>query len=526
MNRISMLESLNAHTGKPWDVIVIGGGATGLGCAVDAVTRGYHTLLLESADFAKSTSGKSTKLLHGGVRYLAKGEMGLVREALQERGLLAQNARHLVRNTSFIIPVYHAFDKYFYATGLKTYDWLSGTLSFGPSLILSPEEVLAKMPGICTDGLKGGVLYHDGQFDDARLAINLLQTIGDNQGIAINYMKVSNLLKSKAGMVHGVMAVDRFTGKEYEIEAKVVVNATGVFADAIQQMDTPEKENMIQASMGVHIVLDASFLPSHSALMVPKTKDGRVLFAVPWHNRIVVGTTDTPTENITDEPIATSEDIRFILDHIAPYLKRKPVIDDICSVFAGLRPLPVSTGKNGRTRDMSRRHQVLYSANGLVSVIGGKWTTYRKMAEDAINMARKIGNLPDRSSQTKHLSIHGNCFQFDVNDPLHIYGSDADEIRALAASNSEWKALLHPAFSYTLAELVWCIRFEMPQTLEDLLSRRTRCLLLNATAAMESAPIAAQLMAKEQGQNDDWVENQITLFNQIARYYKPSEILA
>lgn len=525
MNRVSMLELMQNHSGKSWDVIVIGGGATGLGCAVDALSRGYDTLLLEASDFAKSTSSKSTKLLHGGVRYMAKGEMKLVREALHERGILFQSARHLARNTEFIIPVYSTFEKYLYTSGLKIYDWLSGTFSLGSSRILSSEEVLAKLPGIQTEGLKGGVLYHDGQFDDARLAINLLQTIGDNQGIAINYMKVEQLMKSDADMVQGVIVRDMFSDKTYSLRAKVVVNATGVFSEAIQKMDTLEIRHNIQASKGVHIVLDASFLPSKSALMIPKTKDGRVLFAIPWYDRIVIGTTDTPTTDITDEPKADAEDIQFILEHITPYLKHTPIASDIKSVFAGLRPLAVSKDHQA-TKDMSRQHHIQYSANGLVTVLGGKWTTYRKMAEDAINLAREIGNLPDNPSLTGRMSIHGNCMHFNDNDPLHIYGSDADEIRDLSVTHPEWKAPLHPAFSYILAELVWCIRNEMPQTLEDLLSRRTRCVLLDAVAAMDAAPIAAKIMADELGKDDAWVQTEIKNFITIAKNYKASEILA
>ncbi|MCX7743824.1 MAG: glycerol-3-phosphate dehydrogenase/oxidase [Flavobacteriales bacterium] len=519
-----MIEMIHEQGNKPWDVIVIGGGATGLGCAVDAVTRGYKTLLIERADFAKSTSGKSTKLVHGGVRYLAQGDMKLVKEALTERGLLEKNARHLVKNIEFIIPVYSTFDKLFYAAGLKLYDFLSGSLSFGNSTLLSPEQTLLKLPGIKQNGLKGGIKYHDGQFDDARLAVNLMQTIGDNQGIAINYMEVTGLLKSNSGIVQGVIVKDRLEGTTYELLAKVVINATGVFADTIQQMDDPDKKPSIRSSRGVHIVLPNRFLPSSNALMIPKTSDGRVLFAVPWYNKLVVGTTDTPDEIITDEPVALVDEIDFILENAASYLAEKPTYQDILSVFAGLRPLAASTGTGKKTKEISRGHQVVYSTSGLITVLGGKWTTYRKMAEDAINLAKRLGNLPDKPCQTRNLSIHGNVFHFNSEDPLHIYGSDADEIRSLMALEPSWKVPIHPSFTYTIAELVWSIRHEMPQTLEDLLSRRTRCLLLDAKAALEIAPQAAQIMAQELNKDDAWIKLQLQHFSEIASGYLISEL--
>jgi glycerol-3-phosphate dehydrogenase len=519
MNRTAMIEMLHEQGAKPWDVIVIGGGATGLGCAVDAVTRGYKTLLVERSDFAKSTSSKSTKLIHGGVRYLANGDFKLVKEALTERGLLEKNARHLVKNMEFIIPVYSTFDKFFYAAGLKLYDFLSGSLSFGSSSILSPEKTLEKLPGINPNGLKGGIKYHDGQFDDARLAINLLQTLGDNQGTALNYMEVKGLIKSKSGIIQGVKVKDLLNNSEYEIFAKVVINATGVFSDAIQQMDNPQKKASIRPSRGVHIVLPNRFLKASQSLMIPKTSDGRVLFAVPWYNKLIVGTTDTPDELITDEPVALLHEVDFILQNAASYLAEKPTRNDILSVFAGLRPLAAGSGNEKKTKEISRSHQVIYSPSGLITVLGGKWTTYRKMAEDTINIAQRIGNLPDIPCQTQNLAIHGNVVNFNSDDPLHIYGSDADEIRSLMALHPSWKEPVHPSFTYSKAEFIWCIRNEMPQTLEDLLSRRTRCLLLDAKATLEIAPQVAQWMADELNKDDAWIKSQLHEFTQTASCY-------
>ena len=378
MNRTKMLDILNGPP-KFWDIIIIGGGATGLGAAVEAASRGYDTLLLEQHDFAKGTSSRSTKLVHGGVRYLQQGNISLVIEALHERGLLIQNAPHLVSNQAFIVPNYEWWDGPFYGVGLKVYDLLAGKLGLGPSKILSREETLRRIPTLEPEGLRGGVIYYDGQFDDSRLAINLAQTLVDNHGTPLNYMQVTGLLKS-GSVINGVSARDMESGKVYKINGRVVINATGVFTDEIICMDDPAAPRMISPSQGVHIVLDQEFLPGESAVMVPQTDDGRVLFAVPWHNKVVVGTTDTPVENATLEPRAQEEEIHFILKHAAKYLTKDPRREDVQCVFAGLRPLVNLEGMKD-SASVSREHHILVSASGLVTITGGKWTTYRKMGE-------------------------------------------------------------------------------------------------------------------------------------------------
>ncbi len=378
-----------------WDFIIVGGGATGLGIAVDAASRGFKTLLLEQSDFAKGTSSRSTKLVHGGVRYLAQGNIGLVIEALRERGILLKNAPHLVRNENFIIPNYSWLNGIFYSIGLSVYDLLAGKRSFGRSRLISRKELIRRIPNIKQKGLKLGVLYHDGQFDDARLAISLALTAIEQGATVLNYFRVSGLTK-EGDKISGVVATDQETGIQFTLKAKTVINATGVFVDEILMMDEPEARPMVQPSQGIHLVFDKSFLGPHDALMIPKTKDGRVLFAIPWHDRTLVGTTDTPLNAHQLEPKALEEEIQFILDTAADYLTRIPTRKDVLSVFAGLRPLAAPQGDKQKTKEISRSHKLIVSDSGLITITGGKWTTYRKMAEDTVNLAIGVGKLPYR----------------------------------------------------------------------------------------------------------------------------------
>ena len=521
MDRDIMIKTM-AEYDSIWDIIVIGGGATGLGTALEASSRGYSTLLLEQADFAKGTSSRSTKLAHGGVRYLQQGDISLVVEALHERGLMMQNAPHLVKNQAFVIPTFDWWGGPFYNVGLKVYDFLAGKLGLGPSKSLSKEETIEKIPTVETEGLRGGVVYYDGQFDDARLAINLAQTCADTGGTLINYMKVTGLLKT-ADMVSGVIVTDLETGKEYKISSRVVINATGVFVDDVLKMDNPEARKIVTPSQGVHIVLDKSFLPGESAIMVPRTDDGRVLFAVPWNNKVVVGTTDTLMEKPSLEPRATEEEVEFILEHAAKYLSKDPKREDVLSVFAGLRPL-VSEGSgvppNGKnTSQISRSHSLLVSISGLVTITGGKWTTYRKMGEDTVDKAALIAGLDERGTKTKDLRIHGWLKNIDRNDPLHYYGSDAIPIRRLIDKKPKLGEPLHPELPYVKAQVVWAVQSEMARTVEDVLARRTRALLLNAKASIEMAPEVARLMAKELGNGERWQQEQVEAYQKLAQGY-------
>ena len=503
-----------------WDLIVIGGGATGLGVALDAISRGYRTLLLEQADFAKGTSSRSTKLVHGGVRYLAQGDIELVREALHERGLLLQNAPHLCRNQAFIIPNYSWWGGPFYTIGLKLYDLLAGRLSLGASEHLSRAETLAQLPNLRPAGLRGGVLYHDGQFDDARLAVNLAQTCIDHGGTALNYCAVRGLLKDNSGHLAGVRATDLETGLGYELRTKAVVNATGVFVDDVRRLDEPGARALVQPSQGVHLVLDRAFLPGEAALMIPSTSDGRVLFAVPWLGRVVLGTTDTPVPAASLEPQAQEAEIEFLLRTAAQYLTRAPTRADVRSVFVGLRPLAASTNGTTATKEVSRRHKILVSASGLVTITGGKWTTYRRMGQDAIDQVIAAGQLPPAASQTAHLPIHGaEATAAAPPDPLAHYGRDRPALRQLIADVPALGLKLDAAFEYLRAEVVWAGRYELARTVEDVLARRVRLLFLDAAAAVRVAPVVAALLAQELGFDTGWQARQVAEFEELARGY-------
>lgn len=516
-DRDTLIEQLK--TKPEWDVVIIGGGATGLGIALDSTTRGFKTLLLEQVDFAKGTSSRSTKLVHGGVRYLAQGNIDLVKEALYERGLMLKNASHLVSNQSFIIPNYKWWDNFFYTIGLKIYDLLAGKLSFGKSVRISKKEIKERLKTIESEELKGGVVYHDGQFDDSRLAVNIAQTSIEHGATILNHFKVEQLLKNDKELVHGVIAKDTETNISYTLNAKVIINATGVFTDDILKMDDALAKNSIRPSQGIHLVLDQSFLPGNDAIMIPKTDDGRVLFLVPWHNRVVVGTTDTLIDSHSLEPKALDTEIDFILETANRYLTKHVSKKDVLSMFAGLRPLAAPKDKSEKTKEISRSHKIIVSASGLITITGGKWTTYRRMAQDTMNKAIELGKLPKVKCNTKTLMIHGANGAIDKSHHLYIYGSDQDGIKRLIAESPELGEKLHSRLEFTKAEVVWAVRNEMARTIEDVLGRRVRVLFLDAKAAIEIAPLVATLLAKELNKDDNWRQQQISGFLEIANQY-------
>jgi len=504
-----------------WDLIVIGGGATGLGAAVDAASRGYRTLLLEQSDFAKGTSSRSTKLIHGGLRYLKQGNVALVIEALKERGLLCQNAPQLVSHLPFLVPNYHWWEGPFYGIGIKIYDMLAGELGLEKSEHLNREETLLRIPTIEPKDLRGGVIYYDGQFDDARLAITLAQTCFDAGGIAINYMEVKSLLKEN-GLIKGVAARDLETGEEYLLHAKAVINATGVFSDAIRRMDVPQAASIIAPSQGIHLVLDRSFMPTDTAIIIPQTDDGRVLFFVPWHRHLLVGTTDTPVSKPQLEPLAHEEEIEFILKAAAKYLTRHPKRSDVLSVFAGLRPL-VKSENSTSTANISRDHAIFVSESGLITIAGGKWTTYRRMAQDVIDKAILIGGLPEVSCHTQTLRLHGykegRHLAGAHMDSWLAYGSDGPKMEQWITNHPHLGHLLHPRLPYLPVEVLWAVREEMARTLEDVLARRTRSLFLDARASLEIAPQVAKIMAEELNKDSQWEEEEIKKFSRVAKGY-------
>jgi glycerol-3-phosphate dehydrogenase len=518
MNRGALLNELYKQSGKEWDIIVIGGGATGLGTALDAASRGYKTLLLEQSDFAKGTSSRSTKLVHGGVRYMAQGDLLLVIEALHERGLMLKNAPHLTSNQEFVVPVYTFRDAVIYTVGMKFYDILAGRLSTGKSYFINRENTINRLPLLKSEGLKGGVVYHDGQFDDARMTIALAKACIDRGGLVLNYFKVIGLLKNETGKINGVTVKNLTSGKDMNLYARLIINATGVFADDIIRMDNPGSKPYIRPSQGVHIVLDKTFLNSNSAIMIPKTDDGRVLFAIPWYDKVVVGTTDTPLDIINLEPVALENEIIFILQTARKYLIKPPKREDILCIFAGLRPLAANPDNPMATKEISRRHKIILSPSQLLTITGGKWTTYRLMAEETINKAIRAGILDRRKCVTSSLKLSTSQSGISTNH-LHIYGDQWVEIEQIIIEKPDLGVPIDFRLPYTPAEIIWICRNEMPLTIEDVLARRTRALFLDAHASFEIAPVVASIMAEEMGFDERWQQEQVKAYSQLVVNY-------
>ncbi|MDB6175670.1 MAG: glpD 2 [Chthoniobacteraceae bacterium] len=518
MNRHSFLQRLHERT-DPWDIAIVGGGATGVGIAVDAAARGYSTVLLEQCDFGKGTSSRSTKLVHGGVRYLQQGNIPLVMEALKERGLLLANAPHLVHDLEFVVPNYQWWEAPFYGIGMKVYDLLAGKYGFGSSQLLSREEVLQRIPTLEQEGLRGGVKYHDGQFDDTRLLINLAQTAAEQGACLLNYARVDGISKDAERFVTGVRFYDEENGRAHTVAARCVINATGPFCDALRQVDEPDAPAMIAPSQGVHIVLSREFLPGNTAIMVPHTRDGRVMFAIPWHGHALVGTTDTPIAKATLEPKALSQELDFILETAGDYLAKHPTRADILSVFTGIRPLVKAGESSSGTAALSRDHTIHISGSGLLTIAGGKWTTYRRMAEDAVDHAIVLGGMAERPCVTKDLRVHGAHRHSEQFGNLAIYGSDAIAIGQLIREDAQLGVMLSPALPINGAQVIWAARQEMARTVEDVLARRTRALFLNTKAALAMAPLVARLLAKEIGRDEAWEQAQVADFGTLTLNY-------
>jgi glycerol-3-phosphate dehydrogenase len=529
---------------EPFDLLVIGGGATGVGTAVDAASRGFRVLLVEQDDFGKGTSSRSTKLVHGGVRYLQQGNVALVMEALRERGILHRNAPHLVHDLAFVVPNYAWWEAPFYGIGMKVYDALATRYGFGRSRHLSVDEVKARIPTLEDEGLRGGVLYYDGQFDDARLLVNLVQTAARQGAKLLNHCPAVGLTFDEAGFVNGARIRDAESGAEVAVRARVVVNATGPWVDGVRQMAEPGAPTMIAPSQGVHVVLDRKFLPGDAAIMVPRTSDGRVMFAIPWHDHALVGTTDTAIERAELEPRAREEEIDFLLETAAQYLEEDPTRDDVKAVFTGIRPL-VRAGGDASTAELSRDHTIHVGATGLLTICGGKWTTYRKMAEDCVDHVIQLGGLADRPCITRSLNVHGYHENAERFGALAVYGADAPALRTLMREEPE---LAEPllggdggagqgvgahggvaqgagrkggAAQVVGAQVVWAVREEMARTVDDVLARRTRVLQLDARAARAMAAPVAALMARELGRDGAWETAQVEAFEAIVERHLP-----
>lgn len=501
-----------------YDVIVIGGGATGLGVALEAQSRGYKTILFEAHDFGKGTSSKSTKLIHGGIRYLANLDFGLVHEGLSERFHFLNNVPHIAKIQGYMVPFYTRWDKLKYFIGINLYSLLSGSHKIGHSSFLNKNKTRQIAPELRPKHLLGSAIYYDGQFDDTRVLVSLLRTFQELGGVIHNYHEVISLNKDNASKITGVTIQDKLANKTFSVNAKVIINATGTLTDTILDMDEPDLAHKhVAAAQGTHLVFDKEVFNSTDALVIPKTTDGRILFVLPWHNKIVVGTTDLAVDKPTLDPKALDVEIDFILDTFNQYTVRTVTRLDIRSVFTGQRPLVKPNNKTNSAK-ISRKHEILYSQSGIISIVGGKWTIYRKMGEDTIDFAINKGLLPSYKSITKTLHLFG--YTKDVLAyPLSVYGSDAYKISQIQTETDNY-ALLHPDLPYLQAEVIYQVRYEMAKTVEDILARRTRALFLNAKAAIDSANIVAELMALEMEMNQDWVTNQVTMFTRYARQYQ------
>lgn len=515
-NRKTILSQLGSQA-QPWDVLVIGGGASGLGAAVESASRGYSTLLVERFDFCKGTSSRSTKLAHGGVRYLEQLNLTLVLDALRERGHMLRNAPHLVHDMSFVVPAYSYFWLPYYGIGLKVYERMSGRLSLGRSEVLSRKQTLERLPGIHSAGLRGGILYHDGQFDDARYGIALMRTLQDLGGTAINYVEAVGTIERR-GKIAGVRARDGENGVEIEISARVVINACGVQAEETLALNNGGRSSILAVSQGTHFVLPRSFLPGSTAMMIPRTADGRVLFAIPWQGATLIGTTDEPVNQISTEPRATPSERQFLLGHIARYFDREPKPEEILSVWSGLRPLVRKRGV--KTSQLSRDHTILVAPSGFVTVVGGKWTTYRRMGQDTIDCAARVASLPARKSATLEMKLHGwTEDRFADSEWERVYGADLPALRTLSEQDPSLADRLHPRLPYRKREVIWAARHEMARSVEDVLARRTRALFLDARAAIEAAPEVADLLAQELGKSEAWRDSEVSAFTDLAQGY-------
>ena len=502
---------------RPWHVIVVGGGCTGIATALDASARGYRTLLIERGDFTGGTSSRSTKLVHGGVRYLRQGQVQMVYRALGERRRLWRNAPHLVDRLALIVPAYRWWEQLWYGAGLKVYDALAGRRGLGRSRFMSRRKCLNRLSTLEERRLRGGVLFHDGQFDDARLGWALVRTAANLNCVALNYAEATGLVESR-GAIKGVRVRDLVGGGEWVARGAVVVNATGPFADTLRAMDEPGPGPGVVLSRGAHIVVSSTFLPGAAALLVPYTDDGRVLFAIPWHGHVVIGTTDVPVQNPSREPLPSDEEVDYLLDHAGRYLLRPLGRADILSAWAGLRAL-VPEGSGGSTAALSRDHRVSVSRRGMVTVAGGKWTTCRRVGQDAVDMAADAGGLSPAPSVTANLRLYGYTTRRDLLDPWRVYGAQADDVAAMEDEDRRLGRLMHPGLPYRLSQAAWAARHELAVRVEDVLARRTRALFLNAKAAVAAAPEVARVMAAELGHGGDWVEAEVRSFGGLAEGY-------
>ncbi|HBJ36053.1 MAG TPA: FAD-dependent oxidoreductase [Planctomycetaceae bacterium] len=508
----------------PWDIVVIGGGATGVAIALDASTRGLDALLVEQSDFGKGTSSRSTKLVHGGVRYLEQGNLTLVRDALRERTLLRQLAPMLVHDLPFFIPCNGPWQRFYFWVGLKLYDLLAGRSGFGKSHTTPASTANELLPTLRPEMHRGGVIYHDGQFDDCRLLIHMARTASEHGACMVNYMAATGLQKDTGGAIQGVELRDRESNTDYFVSTRCVINAGGPFSDAVMRLDDPSAEPRLAASQGVHIVLPRLFFPGDTALIVPRTSDGRVLFMIPWNDHVVIGTTDTPIVQAVLEPTPQQQEIDFLLNTSADYLTQAPKMKDVTSIFTGVRPL-VKNDRSTRTASLSRDHSISISDAGLVTIRGGKWTTVRKMAEDCVDRAIESAGLQATPCHTQSIPLHrlaGGKRLIGGASPAKagIFTSpDSAEMASMVTQNPDWDRPITGLPTMRVIDVIWSVRNEMARTVEDVLARRTRHLFLDAEASLQAAADVAAVLASELGRNEVWQREQIDAFKSVAQNY-------
>ena len=515
----SRSEAIERIAGNSFDLCVIGGGATGAGCALDARLRGLKTTLLDGGDFASAASSASTKLVHGGVRYLEQAvkkldlaEYRMVQAALGERIRMLKNAPHLAHAAEFLVPVFSWTQALYYKAGMTMYDWIAGKNNLFPSRFLSREETLRRMPSLRKEGLHGAVSYSDGQFDDSRYDLGLVQTFVEAGGEALNYARVTGFAKDAGGKLTGATARDQLSGREFTIQARAFVNATGPASDSVRQLASPDAHRRLRPSKGVHILFPLDEFQSKDALLVPKTEDGRVIFAVPWQGRLLVGTTDDEATPET-KMIVLREEAEYLLRQLNPYLAKPLRLEQIVSGISGLRPLVAAREGHG-TKELIRDHEVEIDArSGLISILGGKWTTHRLMAEDTINAVQGALGETITASLTKEKVLAGAAGfteeywrilakEYGIAEAAaqHLaqkFGTRATEVLALARADTSLAAALVPGLPHIRAEVAYAIRNEMAQTIEDILARRLGLQLFDWRASILAAPVVADLLAQE-----------------------------
>lgn len=497
---------MNIEFENNWDIVIIGGGATGVGTAIDAASRGYKTLLVEKYDFGKGTSSKSTKLIHGGVRYLEQFNFKLVKEALKERSILLKNAPHLVKPIAFFLPVYSWWERFYYGLGLKIYDLFTYQSTLQKSTFFTKSATIQQLPSLQSKKIVGSIRYYDAQFNDCELLLHLVLTAEKYGATMLNYHSFENFTFDQKGKINGGCMINEITGEKRIVQSKIIINATGVFTDNIRQQLNQQAPKIVKASQGIHLILSNQFHKGNNAIIIPKTINNSVLFIIPWHNKTLIGTTDTAVENITIEPIAQQKEINFILTTAAKYLKTKPTFSDIESIFVGLRPL---INQSNDTTQISREHFIEVSKQHLISITGGKWTTYRKMAEDVVNKAIEIGQLKPAKCITKEVLIFGHPNELIMATEIQL-----SKEKKLLENKKNYKPI-HNQLPITKADIIINIRKFHCKNIEDFLCRRTRLALTHPAYSLEIAPKVAKIFAKELGHSKEWRKKQVANYIQL-----------